>query len=98
MKPIQWNDRDVKFREISIGEGEAVLDAYSKGDTRHGLYLLILESARYADDGAPVFASLDEITAQPFRLQQRLIVMGQRASEANRIEDVELDEDGSPKP
>lgn len=93
----QWKDRDVEFIEFDIEAGEAVMAAASGDDSRAAMYLTLVHSARYADDHTPVFASLADVRAQPFRLIQRVQRLAALATERNRIEadGIEVD-DASP--
>lgn len=99
MSKPQWDGRDVEFVEYDIAVGEAVVAAATAAaDLPHGdpaknraMYIALVASIRYADDGAPVFASVDEARAQPFRLIQRLQRLGMMAVDRNKIEEVEDD-------
>lgn len=90
----QWNGRDVEFIEFDIEAGEAVMEAASSQDSKAAMYLTLVHSARYVDDGAPVFSSVAEVRAQPFRLIQRIQRMAALATTRNRIEadDIEADD------
>jgi hypothetical protein len=50
---------------------------------------------RYADTDEPVFSSVDEVLAQPFRLQQRLMRL---AAECVTVNGMEGETDESPPP
>lgn len=93
-KPLEWNGRPVTLIEFSIRDGREVRDAY-KVDGEHGMYAVLLKSARYADDSSPVFASVDDIESQPFRLQQRVMRLAARALDVNGFKDNDsVDGDG----
>ena len=79
---LEWNGRAVRFVEFSILEGREVRAAY-QADAERGTWALLAMSARYVDDGTPVFASADEILAQPWRLQKRLTDLASAALELN---------------
>jgi hypothetical protein len=89
----QWNNRDVEFIEFDIEAGEAIMDAAQGTDRKAAFYLTLVHSARYADDGKPVFASLAEVRAQPFRLIQRIQHLASLATQRNRVEQVDGIED-----
>jgi hypothetical protein len=81
-KPLEWNGRAVTLVEFSIREGRDVRAAYQK-DGETGMWSVLVKSARYADDDTPLFASVDEVEAQPFRLHQRLMRIAARALDLN---------------
>jgi hypothetical protein len=82
-----WNGRPVKYGEFTIWQGRAVREAFRE-DGETGSYTCLALSLRYADTDELVFASVDEINAQPFRHQQRLLYLAAEAAKANgMIED-----------
>lgn len=87
---MQWDGRAVSFAEFTIREGRAVRAAFAK-DGESGSYACLVASVRWADSGEPVFASVDEIEALPFRLQQRLLRLAGEAAKVNGMMD---DDDG----
>lgn len=91
MRALQWDGRDVVFADFSIREGREVRAAFAK-DGERGSYECLMRSARYADTGEPVFASVDEIEALPFRLQQRVLRLASEAAKRNGM--VEDEDDG----
>ena len=95
-----WNNRAVVFTEFSIKQGREVRAAFAAGDPERGSYLTLLYSARYADDAqTPVFRSIDEIEALPFRLTQKILRLSSAAAEANKVEEADVfDEEGKPVP
>lgn len=88
----QWNGRAVTFAEFNIKEGRAVRAAFRE-DGESGSYACLVRSLRYADTNEPVFASVDEIESQPFRLQARVLYLAGEAAKANGM----LDNDGAPQ-
>ena len=92
-RTLEWNGRAVKLVEFSIREGRDVRAAYQiDGET--GMWAVLAKAARYADDDTPLFASIDEIESQPFRLQQRLMQLAARAIEVNGFGQPQRDDDG----
>jgi uncharacterized ferredoxin-like protein len=89
----QWDGRPVRFAEFTIKEGRAVRDAF-RVDGETGSYVCLVKSARYVDTDEPVFASVDEIESQPFRLQQRVLYLASEAAKANGM--LDADEGGAP--
>jgi len=89
----QWNGRDVEFVEFDIEVGEAIMEAAQGSDRKAVFFLTLVHSARYVDDGKPVFASLAEVRAQPFRLIQRIQHLASLATDRNRVEKVDGIED-----
>jgi hypothetical protein len=84
----QWNGRPVRFAEFNIREGRAVREAF-RVDGETGSWSCLVQSLRYADTDEPVFASVDEIEAQPFRLQARLIYLAGEAAKVNGMLDAD---------
>lgn len=88
----RWNDRAVTFAEFSVGEGDAILDAFAESG-RKGSRLMLVHSLRYADTGEPVFSSVADVEAVPFRHTERLTYLSARCSHLNGFgpdPDVEL--------
>jgi hypothetical protein len=92
----EWDGRAVKFVDFDIATGEALLAAATSGDTMRAMYLALIASARYADDDKPVFASVDEVRALPFRLLNRIRRLASLATEQNQLG--KTDEDDGPLP
>jgi hypothetical protein len=88
---LRWDDREVTFADFTIKEGRAVRAAFARGDSEAGSYICLIASARYADTGEPVFRSVEEIEALPFRLTQRVMRLASEAAKVNGMLD---DEDG----
>src|SRR4029077_11328691 len=88
----QWSGRPVRFAEFNIKEGRAVRDAF-RVDGETGSYVCLVKSARYVDTDEPVFASVDEIESQPFRMQARLLYLAGEAAKVNGMRDAD---DGTP--
>ena len=89
MSEHQWNGRDVEFIEFDIATGEQVLDAAASADhaiRSRAVYIALVHSARYVDDGTPVFASIAEVRALPFRLFQRVQRLASAAAEKNQMQ------------
>jgi hypothetical protein len=86
----QWDGRPVSFAEFNIREGRAVRAAFRE-DGETGSYTCLVKSLRYADTGEPVFASVEEVEDQPFRLQSRLLYLAGEAAKVNGM----LDDDAS---
>lgn len=80
----EWNGRAVTFADFTILQGRAVRAAFAE-DQENGMYLCLVLSMRYADTGEPVFSGVDELLAQPFKLQQRLITLAAAAATVNRV-------------
>ena len=89
-----WNDRPVKIVDFSIKDGRVVIDAFAR-DAEEGSYALLVHALRYADDDSPVFASVDEVYGQPFRLRQRLAYLAGKAAFMNGLRDNDPDADVS---
>jgi len=89
----QWNGRDVEFIEFDIEAGEQIMAAAQSEDRKAAFYLTLVLSARYVDDGTPVFASLADLRAQPFRLIQRVQYLAGLATQRNRVQEVDGIED-----
>ena len=62
----QWNGRTVTFADFNLKTGRLVTDAFQR-DAQEGTFAMLVHSLRYADDGTPVFSSVDEVFEQPFR-------------------------------
>lgn len=77
-----WQGRAVTFADFSVGEGDTIIDAFAQS-SRHGSRVLLVHALRYADTGEPVFASVAEIEAQPFRHFEQLTYLSARCSFAN---------------
>jgi hypothetical protein len=77
-----WNDRPVKFVEFSLAAGDQVVEAYAQS-SRHGGRMVALHGLRYADTDEPVFKSIEEIEALPFRHFQRITYLAARAAFVN---------------
>ena len=92
---MQWNGRDVELIEFDIDVGEELMElaklATTEAEQKNVLYFQLVHSARYADDHSPVFASVADVRAQPFRLYSRLQRMALAASDLNRLEVVDAD-------
>ena len=58
-------------RDFNLKTGRLVTDAFQR-DAQEGTFAMLVHSLRYADDGTPVFSSVDEVFEQPFRLRERL--------------------------
>ena len=80
----ELNGRTVEFAEFSIRNGRSVLDAFAR-DPEEGAFTLLVASLRYADDGSPVFASIDEVYDQPFRLRERLGYLASKCAFINGL-------------
>jgi hypothetical protein len=77
-----WNGRAVIFGDFDIKQGRAARVAFRE-DGETGMYVCLALSLRYADDNTLVFQSVDEVEAQPMRLQQRLIYLAGEAARVN---------------
>jgi hypothetical protein len=77
-----WNDRPVSFVEFGMLAGDEVIDAYAKS-ARHGGRMIVLHSMRYTDTGTPVFASIGELEALPFRHFERITYLAARGAFVN---------------
>lgn len=82
----QWNGRDVEFVEFDIEAGEQLMEVAKGPDKAAAMYLTLVLAMRYADDGKPVFNSVAEVRAQPFRLIERIQRLAALATEANKVE------------
>jgi len=94
---FEWNGRPVVLGEFSVLDGKAVRDAYAV-DPERGMWEALAKSARYADDGLPVFTSADDVLAQPWRLQSRLMRLSNEAQRVNAQVDDAPAEGGGPSP
>jgi hypothetical protein len=86
-----WDGRPVTFAEFSIREGKPVNAAFELGGEA-GSYMLLVLSMRWADTDQPVFASIDEIEALPFRLRGALVRFSAKAARVNGM-GVDADDD-----
>lgn len=87
MRPT-WEGRPVELREFTIAEGKPIEEAF-RVDRDTGMLTLLCISARYADDGSPVFADVAAIQALPYRLTAKLWALAAQAAEVNTVEQVE---------
>lgn len=96
MSTPEWDGRAIRFDDFDIATGEAVIDAAAAGERHRALYLTLVASARYADDGRPVFASVEELRALPFRLLQRVQRLAGLAAEHNKIGGDDMEDAAAP--
>lgn len=89
-----WNGRPVKFVEFSIREGRSLVEAFQR-DSEEGSFALLVQALRYADDGNPVFASVDEVMDQPFRHRERLAYLSGKCAFVNGLRERDPDGDGA---
>ena len=76
-----WNERPVVFAEFSITDRQAAfIDGVRRATARRAPSCCSWLSLRYADTGEPVFGSIDEICAQPFRARARLVRLADQAA------------------
>ena len=80
----QWNGRKVTFEDFNLKTGRLVTDAFQR-DAEEGTWTMLVHSLRYADDGTPVFSSVDEVVDQPFRLRQRLGCLAAKCAFQNAL-------------
>jgi hypothetical protein len=80
-----WNERPVVFAEFSIKDGKALNAAFDR-DSEDGSFMLLVLSLRYADTREPVFGSIDEVLAQPFRLRPQLVRLSTKAAYVNGLQ------------
>jgi hypothetical protein len=85
-----WNGRPVTFAEFSIRDGAPVTEAFLRSG-EEGSFMLLVAALRYADTGQAVFASVDEVYDQPFRLRERLSYFAGKCAFANGLRDVDPD-------
>lgn len=85
MKTPQWDGRDVKFVDFDIATGEAVIAKAMAGEHTHAMYLTVVASARFVDDDTPVFASVEDLRALPFRLLVRVRMLASLAADQNGL-------------
>ena len=95
----QWNGRPVRFDDFNLRTGRLVTDAFAR-DAQEGTFEMLVHSLRYADDGMPVFGSVDEVMEQPFRLRERLAFLSAKCAFANGLRpddpDAEVADDARP--
>lgn len=84
-----WKDREVQFKDISYKEMRTFRKIEDRED---GMLAVLAASAYYIDTGDKVWASLDEVTAEPSRLMVQIIAL---AGEAFRHNSPTVDEDPS---
>ena len=89
-----WNDRPVTFVDFTIREGKVMTEAFAR-DGEEGSFMLLVLSLRYAESNEPVFASIDEVYAQPFRMRERLGRLATKAAFAAGM--TTIDPDAPPK-
>jgi hypothetical protein len=85
-----WNGRPVTVIEFSIRDGKAVNEAFLR-DGEEGSFALLVQALRYADDGTPVFSSVDDVYSQPFRLRSRLAYLAGRCAFVNGLREDDPD-------
>jgi hypothetical protein len=92
-----WDGRPVIFAEFSIREGRPVTQAFQR-DGEQGSFALLVASMRWADSGEPVFADIDAIEVQPFRLRPTLARLSAKAAFVNglRADDPDDEADAAP--
>ena len=78
----RWNDRAVVFDEFNQLVGDEIMAAFGES-ARKGGRLLLVHGMRYADTNEPVFASLAEVEALPFRHFERLNYLSARVAHLN---------------
>lgn len=95
----QWNGRPVRFDDFNLRTGRLVTDAFQR-DAQEGTFEMLVHSLRYADDGEPVFATVDDVLQQPFRLRERLAYLSAKCAFQNGLRpgdpEAEVDEDAQP--
>ena len=95
----QWNGRRVTFADFNLKTGRLVTDAFQR-DAQEGTFAMIVHSLRYADDGTPVFNSVDEVFEQPFRMRERLAYLAAKCAFQNALRpddpDAEVADDAPP--
>jgi hypothetical protein len=84
MNRESWNGRPVKYVEFSIRTGRGVTEAFRR-DGEEGAFALLVQSLRYADDDQPVFASVEEVMDQPFRLRERIADLASKCAVVNGL-------------
>jgi uncharacterized ferredoxin-like protein len=92
----EWAGRAVVCSEFDIKRGRIVRAAFREGDGETGSYACLVASLRYADTNELVFQSVDEVEAQPFRLQQRILYLAGQAARVNGMLDDDAPATGSP--
>jgi hypothetical protein len=92
---LVWNNRPVRPIEIDIRTGRVVREAFTV-DRENGMWELLVKTLRYVDDGEPVFTSVDEVLAQPLRLQQRLQLIAAVAITVNGLDQPQGEGDSPP--
>jgi hypothetical protein len=95
MNRKEWNGRAVTFGDFDIKQGRAVREAFRE-DGEAGSYVALAYSMRYADTSEPVFQTVDDVWALPFRLQQRLIYLAGEALAANGMLPEPAEGEGKP--
>lgn len=78
-----WNGRAVELVDFSIAAGRPVRDAFIARELERAAFMALILSARYADDGSPVFGGLEEIEGQPNRHHMMLMGWGIDAASVN---------------
>jgi hypothetical protein len=86
-----WENRPVSFRTLTIREGEPMIDTIAAGEARAGRYALLVATMQWADTNELVFASLDDIYAQPLRHWLVLQRLAAKAAYANGLQDADPD-------
>jgi hypothetical protein len=86
MSKPEWNGREVVFGEYDLRVGKAVREAFAESGEQ-GSYACLAASLRYADSGELVFASVDDVWAQPARLQGRVLRLAGEAAKLNGMVD-----------
>jgi hypothetical protein len=92
MNRDNWNGRPVRFDGFSIRDGRAVTEAFQR-DAEEGSFMLLVQSLRYADDGAAVFGSVDEVMDQPFKMRERIAYLAGKCAFVNGLREQDPDAD-----
>jgi hypothetical protein len=86
-----WDGRPVSFRNLTIEEGEPIIDIMAAGDARAGRYGLLVATMQWSDTKERVFASVAEVRGQPLRHWLALQRLAAKAAFENGLQDVDPD-------
>jgi hypothetical protein len=77
----------VTYAEFNVGAGKRIHRAY-QADPEDGQLMALVVSLRYADTSEPVFKTLEEVLALPYRFRERLSYLASQCMKANGEDEI----------